>query len=161
MIRYYDLTLGQVFNTGRLGVEPDIYGDVISFWYFEPWEHRDLNGDGDQSDPVVQIYRIGSKPSTPLEVASILGYPNPVRSTATAHFVAQGRGIEGTRVQIYDLAGREIYDSGFVMGNSLEWHLMNDRGALVANGVYLYIVTVKGFNGELERTEVRKLVVLR
>jgi hypothetical protein len=31
----------------------------------------------------------------------------------------------------------------------------------MANGVYLYVVTVKGWDGSIIRSEVRKLVILR
>jgi hypothetical protein len=31
----------------------------------------------------------------------------------------------------------------------------------LANGVYLYVVTVKGANGQVINSEVRKLVILR
>ena len=56
VIRYYDLNTGQVVNTRRLGTAPDIYEDVISFYTLESWVAMDLNGDGDQSDPIVQVY---------------------------------------------------------------------------------------------------------
>lgn len=156
VIRYFDLERGQVFNTGRLGVEPDIYEDVISFWVFEPLVHLDINGDGDRSDPIVQTYRISSKPSLPLEVTSILIAVH----TNAVHFVVEGQGIEQIRVKIYNLAGREIYDSQFVVGRELTWRIENNVGLPVANGVYLYIVTIKGSH-EIERSRVRKLVVLR
>jgi hypothetical protein len=58
VIRYYDLSTGQVVNTGELGTEPDIYEDTISFYLWESWADADLNGDGDQSDPIVSTYRI-------------------------------------------------------------------------------------------------------
>jgi len=58
VIRYYDLSTGQVVNTGELGTEPDIYEDTISFYLWEGWADADLNGDGDQSDPIVSTYQI-------------------------------------------------------------------------------------------------------
>jgi len=163
VIRYYDLEVGQVYNTARLGIEPDIYEDVISFWVFEPLARLDINGDGDKSDPIVQTYKITStemeQPSAPLVVTSILTYPNPANSDSV-HFVVQGQGITGIRVQIYDLAGIEIFRSRFVEGRELEWRMNNSGGLPVANGVYLYIVIAKGFN-DIERSEIKKLVVLR
>lgn len=53
VIRYYDLETGQVVNTHKLGTEPDIYDGTISFYLWENWAAQDLNGDGDQSDPIV------------------------------------------------------------------------------------------------------------
>jgi parallel beta-helix repeat protein len=71
-------------------------------------------------------------------------------------FMALGPAIEGLSVQVFDLAGKLIFDSGLVPGNMLVW-----RNYAVANGVYLYIITVRGYDGQVIRSEVRKLVVLR
>ena len=163
VIRYYDIKADRVYNTARLGVEPDIYENIISFWVFEPLAQLDINGDGDRSDPIVQTYRITTagmeQAVTPLVVTGVLAYPNPAGGESV-RFVAQGQGITALRVQIYDLAGREVFRSRFVDGKELVWRLTNNESLPVANGVYLYIITVKGFN-ELVRSEVRKLAVLR
>lgn len=58
VIQYYDLTTGQVINTRELGTEPDIYEDTISYYLWESWTAADLNGDGDQGDPIVSVYQI-------------------------------------------------------------------------------------------------------
>ena len=76
-------------------------------------------------------------------------------------FEALGAGIEQIQVQVFNLAGAEIFNSGPVAGTTLEWNLLNDQGRIVANGVYLYIVTVKGSDGKALRSEVEKLIVLR
>jgi len=65
------------------------------------------------------------------------------------------------QVEIYDLAGKKVFASGTILGNTFEWHLQNNLGEVVANGVYLYIVTARGFDGKLVRSEVKKLIVLR
>ena len=98
----------------------------------------------------------------PLRVERVLSIPNPVKSGDSVRFVADGRGIKEIKVQVYDLAGRQIFASGWVAGETFEWNLMSNRGRPVANGVYLYIVTVRGFGeGELIRSKAKKLVVLR
>ena len=74
----------------------------------------------------------------------------------TVHFAVLGRGVEALRVQVFNLAGRVVFDPGFVAGNALSWDTHT-----VANGVYLYVATVRGYNGEVIRTEVRKLAVVR
>jgi len=76
-------------------------------------------------------------------------------------FLVEGRGIANIRVEVFNLGGRRVYDSGFVPGSELSWHLEGETGEPLANGVYLYIVTVRGHSGELLRTRVQKLVVLR
>jgi len=76
-------------------------------------------------------------------------------------FRVEGLGIRSMEVEVFDLSGRKVYESGLVAGTQLRWNLLNDRGQQVANGVYLYVVTVRGATGEVVRTDVRKLVVLR
>ena len=73
----------------------------------------------------------------------------------------EGEALEGGRVEIFDLAGRSIFDSGMVGGDAFTWNLMSSQGEVLANGVYLYVVTVKGWDGQILRSEVRKLVILR
>ncbi len=75
-------------------------------------------------------------------------------------FIAEGIGIKSIAVEIFDLRGRKIF-SDEALSNELIWQLQSDHGTMVANGVYLYVVTVRGFDGSLIRREVRKLVVLR
>jgi len=58
------------------------------------------------------------------------------------------------------LAGVKVFEQE-TFGNTLEFHALDDGGRPLANGVYLYMVTVKGFNGEMLRSEVRKLVIER
>jgi len=78
-------------------------------------------------------------------------------------FVALGRGGEvvALRVEVFTLAGAKAFDSGFSAGNGLLWPMVNGRGEPLANGTYLYVVTLKSPSGELFRSEVRKLALLR
>jgi len=48
----------------------------------------------------------------------------------------------------------KVFDSGYVRSNQLDWHLQNDEGFIVANGVYLYVVTIRGYDGSIIRSEV-------
>ncbi len=156
-IRYYDLEAGQVFNTGQLGFEPDIYEDLITFWVFEPRVQQDLNGDGDREDPIVQVYRIRqSESAVPLRVTAL----RVEREARALRFKALGEGIEAIRVQIYDLQGREVYATQFVPGNQLVWRVQSADGHPVANGVYLAVISVKGVD-TIYRSAVQKIVVLR
>jgi uncharacterized repeat protein (TIGR01451 family) len=157
VIRYYDLEAGQVFNTGQLGFEPDIYEDLITFWVFEPRVQQDLNGDGDREDPIVQVYRIRESGSAlPLRVTGL----RVEREARALRFRALGEGIEAIRVQIYDLQGREVYATQFVPGSQLVWRLQSTDGHPVANGVYLAVISVKGADA-IYRSAVQKIVVLR
>jgi len=98
----------------------------------------------------------------PLQVNNVLATPNPVsEGTAAVEFMAQGTEIEAINVEVFNLAGERIFDSGFTTGNTLRWNLLTSEGQAVANGVYLYVVTIHGTNGEVVRSEVKKLMVLR
>lgn len=94
---------------------------------------------------------------------SVKGLPAPRMTVsserASIRFQAEGA-VESLAVVILDLAGRELFNSGWVYGNTLSWPGQSDRGAAVANGVYLYVVTMKGLEGTTWR-KVGKLVVLR
>ena len=58
VIRYYDVQIGRVINTQKLGTEPDIYGDTITSYMYEQWVDQDLNHDGDLRDTIVDTYQI-------------------------------------------------------------------------------------------------------
>ena len=63
-------------------------------------------------------------------------------------------------VQIFDQAGRLVFDSGW-QPNGYDWHLETNNGETLSNGIYLYVVTVMGEGGETVVTEVKKLAVYR
>jgi CSLREA domain-containing protein len=74
----------------------------------------------------------------------------------------QANGIPATQldVQVFGLNGREVF-SDSARGNALQWNLRDSRGRPVANGVYLYVITVRGPDGQVIRSGVKKLIVLR
>jgi hypothetical protein len=78
-------------------------------------------------------------------------------------FILQVRGqaIASTRLQVFDSQGRLVYDSDFVPGSNIYWEAQGARGRPLANGIYLYVVTVRGFDGRIIQSEVKKFVVLR
>jgi hypothetical protein len=95
-----------------------------------------------------------------LKLSKVQALPNPVRNTNAVIFAAEGSGIAEIQVGIYDLSGREIFNSGWVR-NGFEWHLLNSRSEVVANGVYLYVITIRGPDGTTLRSAVKKLAILR
>jgi hypothetical protein len=76
-------------------------------------------------------------------------------------FSAVGDGIASLQVELFDLSGRKVFDSGEVQGNTFIWNLQNNAGRWLANGVYLYVVRVRSFNGKIYTSEVRKLAIWR
>ena len=94
------------------------------------------------------------------QVLSVQNTPNPVHDVHTTRFEVKGVGIDQIEVQVFDLSGRLVFDSGW-QPNGYEWHLETNDGDTLANGIYLYVVTVKGYNGQTVVTEVKKLAVYR
>jgi len=68
--------------------------------------------------------------------------PNPVDDVHTTYFSVKGTtAIDQIRVYIYDFFGQLMYDSGWGP-NDLAWHVNNDAGDTLANGVYYYRMEV-------------------
>jgi hypothetical protein len=65
------------------------------------------------------------------------------------------------QLQIYDLSGRKVFDSGRVSGHALTWKAQNAVGEPVANGIYVYVVTARTLDGRILKSEVKKLAILR
>jgi len=74
-------------------------------------------------------------------------------------FLAEGRGIAAIRVQVFDLSGQKIYESGWA-GNGVLWKMNGQGETLWANGVYLYLLTVRGLGGG-QAQKIGKVVILR
>jgi hypothetical protein len=86
-----------------------------------------------------------------------------VSSTERGYSFGLPRGSTGVKdfsVMIFDLSGRLVFRSDWVQ-NGFTWNLLDSRGQPLANGVYLYVVRVRGFDGREYASEVRKLVILR
>jgi hypothetical protein len=84
---------------------------------------------------------------------TVTAYSDAVR------FSAQGS-VKELRVEVLSLSGQKVFDSGPVLGAVLDWKLLNTQGQPVANGVYLYTVTVKDPFGNVTK-KLGKLAVLR
>lgn len=97
----------------------------------------------------------------PLRLERVFNAPNPVGTRGATRFTVLGTGIAAVRVQVFDLSGQRVFTSDWAPGASLEWRLLNARGQPVANGVYLYLIEVRGYSGQTSRSRVQKLVVLK
>ncbi|MBI1744951.1 hypothetical protein HYR54_18060 [Candidatus Acetothermia bacterium] len=86
---------------------------------------------------------------------------NPLRSGSVALFRVEGQGIASVSVQVFSLNGQTLYESGWTRNTELRWTLQDRQGRRVANGIYFYVISVRGEDGKLIRSEVRKLVLLR
>lgn len=75
------------------------------------------------------------------------------------HLVIHGQGIQSVRLLVFDLSGTLRLDQA-AEGSLLAMPAADDLGKPIANGVYLYVITVQGYDGQVTRY-VSKLVVLR
>ena len=169
----FDLTLLDLLD--EINREVDCLRDPFSRMIpAAPLQLGDLDDDEDDDEDCEAWYApfgaiafgaggsIAALASEPLSVTSTYATPNPASaSQSQVKFVAEGTGIAEVQVEIYDLAGGKVYESGFQQGNALSWNLLSNAGQPVANGVYLYVVTAQGQNGEVARGQVHKLVVLK
>ena len=118
-------------------------------------------------DPDVYFARVplhGNSGATALKASSALRLQ--VRAFSTRQqpgrliVQAQGTGVETIGLQLYDLSGQRILQRS-AQGQRLTISLADRAGRPLANGVYLYVITVQGADGQSAQSEVRKLVVLR
>ena len=67
---------------------------------------------------------------------------------------------EGARLQVFDINGNLLHDSGFTTGTRLTWRPLAANGQPLANGVYLYAVTVQDTLGRYS-TKIGKFALVR
>ncbi|TBR21280.1 T9SS type A sorting domain-containing protein [bacterium] len=147
--------------TGRWSI-PNLLPGKYSVRAFNGLEYTDPQdvelGEGETRE-VVFVF-------DPLPEASVFAFPNPARSKTTFRFVSALPGLEA-QVTVFDIAGtlvKEIPGSAFVAKAGgvyhADWDLTNEDGESVASGVYLFMVKVKGNNGQSGKV-VKKLAVVR
>ena len=90
-----------------------------------------------------------------LAVKAITLSQQPVR-TSGAYFVVEGVGIAQTTVRVFGLTGKLVF-AQTAQGNVVPFSAASE----LANGVYLYVVTVQGADGQTVTSSIAKLVVLR
>jgi hypothetical protein len=57
--------------------------------------------------------------------------------------------VNQSRLQVFSQAGTQVYDSEIRLGNLIDWRLVDQQGQHLADGSYLFLVTVKDFSGVL------------
>lgn len=77
----------------------------------------------------------------------------------TLQILAQ-RPAQELELAVYDLSGRRVAHEG-AQGSELRFAGLSRDGRRLAKGVYLYVVTVRGWDGTIVKSEVRKLVITR
>lgn len=99
------------------------------------------------------------KSTPPRQRIAFFNYPNPITDVHTTVFGVRGVEADLIRVEIYDLAGRLVWE-GEALGNELTWHTEDLAGRYLANGVYLYVIYVKVGDSWIH-SGIRKLAIYR
>ena len=71
-----------------------------------------------------------------------------------------GAGVQAITVELFNLGGQRVLEQS-ARGAQLSFQPQDQWGRPLANGVYLYLVTVNRSDGSTLRSEIKKLVVLR
>lgn len=90
---------------------------------------------------------------------TITAYPNPLREHRGVMFQVGGMPAQTVRVAVYDLSGQRVF-LGQESGHQLLWDATGVTGRPVANGLYLYTVTVQ-VGDQWLTTPVGRLLILR
>jgi len=69
-------------------------------------------------------------------------------------------GVASLQVQIYDLSGKLLWDSGVVSGTMVDWDRTDEYGERLAYGTYLYLVQGWSVPGDLVLQKRGKLALL-
>ncbi|OGF57759.1 MAG: hypothetical protein A2Z21_07620 [Candidatus Fraserbacteria bacterium RBG_16_55_9] len=97
-------------------------------------------------------------PESPLTVQSIRVYP--LADGTMWRLRLDGQGIASVQVIGFDLMGKKRFEA-VAAGSKLAWATLDQSGRRLANGVYLYVVIVRGVAGEIWHSTIRKMAVLR
>lgn len=71
-------------------------------------------------------------------------------TTERVRFVGPGSVVQ-LRLEVYDDAGRKLFDTELRGGNVLDWYLQDGAGQRVQNGSYACVVTTKSLSGRLSQ----------
>jgi hypothetical protein len=115
----------------------------------EPGEHQiELKAWDNSNNSRSQAIQFIVQSADEVVVRDVWNYPNPFSTNTAFTFVTSHEGR--VRIQIYTLAGRlvQTLESSARPGfNTIEWNGLDMDGDRLANGVYLYRVTVTPTNG--------------
>ncbi|MGM0608680.1 MAG: Ig-like domain-containing protein [Candidatus Muiribacteriota bacterium] len=99
----------------------------------------------------------------PFEVGKLINYPNPASNYTTIKYSIKTAQAQRALLEIFDSSGRRIYNKSVPKTNGTHkeiWNLIDRRGNKVANGVYFYVISIFGSDGEKDQQS-SKMAVLR
>lgn len=85
---------------------------------------------------------------------------SPVIQMKSSSLSIRVQGASRIALEVYSLGGKLIHEASS-RGNQLQWNLRDRSGRPVANGVYLYRVSITAPNSRAVRHEITKLVIMR
>ena len=103
--------------------------------------------------PPIMASSVKQKISHPLELST-------QQSHGELKLSVISQNAQEVSVALFSLQGEKLNEA-HERGNSLNLRLRTSTGKVLANGVYLYLVTVRDTEGNMLTSEIRKLVVLR
>ena len=142
----------------------------VSYWVTNPWTQptrllprpKSVTGRFGQSvPPAPPVLPLNLRIAQDVETGIVvMNTPNPIKDVNTTVFKAMAtQPIDEIKVDIYDQTGSLVF-SEELTGNEIVWHTDNEFGEYLANGVYIYRVSVK-INGQWVETGARTLAIYR
>ena len=96
-----------------------------------------------------------------LKIVDLMNYPNPMRHETSFTFTLTRPAVSG-RIKIFSLSGKLLHVLEFIpeVGyNQIPWNGRDDRGDLLANGVYLYKLMIS--DGQTQLEKIGKIAIAR
>lgn len=92
----------------------------------------------------------------------VVAWPNPVgQPTVTFSYEGHDHDHVQIRLRVHDTSGRRVFTGQWYPGPTYQWHLHDDQGRVVPNGVYLFWMEVRMADGGVVVSELDRLLVSR
>jgi len=172
-------------ETGFGDVDPSLYtldavGDTVSNedvsreWFlryeaplhsFVSYDIRISATDLTEQNTTFVIHALGDSVAIPLGLREVANYPNPF-GTATnfIYTIDNEAAVWSVTINIYTVGGRLIRrldGTTDINYNQVRWDGTDEQGDQVANGVYLYVIEVLGWEGESVTSDVGRVLRLK
>ncbi len=162
------LSVPQALDTNNNGVlDSSEVRVAIQMWILsQPVPGTDQTIDDPTMRSLIEMWILGTPVGQRAMVASIAQSLNVHAVALQTHspmertLHVQGQHIASVRLQVFNLNGQLKVQSQS-RGSQLRFSLLNKMGQPLANGVYLYRVTVQGVDGNSWYSGIRKMMVLR
>ena len=111
----------------------------------------------DDAGGVVSFGRCFAVSSGDTQLLSTYFYPNPCEGRDGALYYTLSQSVKRARLNVYAVSGRRVRRDDLptsVGQNAFVWDLRDEAGDRVANGVYLFLLDLEGYDGrKIQRLE--------